>query len=321
MINPGLFKAVIVSFVVSLLAAALYSIAWTLLWRSMSTAPNERNRHPSRYRVADISPVRTSNTHLSQDGAFAASTQPNESPNKPTLGYQTNQQRNILLLATIALMLHSWVVIRQMGLPQGLLLPLFTSIAATTLTIVLLHIILCLRQPADYLGLVVYPLAAISLIASQVYGGGAPIVGDAVQMHVFLSLLAYAVLALAAAQAILVSIQRQFLSRHKPVGIIRALPALDTTERLLFTLLGLGFALLSLSLASGFFYLEDMFGQQLVHKTVLSCSGWVIFGVLLFGRWQFGWRGKKAVHWTLAGFAILILAYFGTKFVLEVLLR
>jgi ABC-type uncharacterized transport system permease subunit len=161
----------------------------------------------------------------------------------------------------------------------------------------------------------------VSVIASQASGGGAPIVGDGVQIHVFLSLLSYAVLALAAAQAVLVSIQRHFLSRHKPGGFIRALPPLDTTEQLLFTLLTAGFILLSLALASGFFYLEDMFAQKVAHKTILSCIGWAIFGVLLFGRWRFGWRGRRAVHWTLGGFGILVLAYFGSKVVLEVLLR
>ena len=102
---------------------------------------------------------------------------------------------------------------------------------------------------------------------------------------------------------------------------MRALPPLDTTEELLFTLLAAGFCLLSLSLMSGFFFLENMFYQHLAHKTVLSCIAWAIFGVLLFGRWRFGWRGKTVVHWTLAGFVLLILAYFGSKLVLEIVLR
>ena len=197
---------------------------------------------------------------------------------------------------------------------------MLTSVTATTLTIVLLHIVLCLRQPADYLGLAVYPLAAISLIVSQVSGGDTLIDGQNVQIHVLLSLVSYGVLALAAAQAVLVSMQRHYLSIHKPRGFVRSLPPLDTTEHLLFTLLWLGFSLLSLALLSGFIFLENMFSQRLVHKTILSCIGWGIFGILLYGRWQFGWRGKKAVHWTLAGFGVLILAYFGTKTVIEILI-
>lgn len=230
------------------------------------------------------------------------------------------QKRLGFYLASLAVVIHLWVVINQTGFPHSLSLPLFTSLAATTLTIALLHLALCLKQPADYLGIAVYPLAAASLIAALASGGGEQIVGDAVQIHVFLSLLSYAVLALAAAQAVLVAIQRRFLSRHKPGGFIRSLPALDSTEQLLFTLLRAGFWLLTLALATGFFYLENMFIQHLVHKTVLSCLAWCIFGVLLFGRWKFGWRGKKAVRWTLVGFGMLILAYFGSKLVLEILL-
>lgn len=282
------------SFILSLLAAAFYSVSSAFLWHALNTG-----RNPSTEAAPGVAPDNTGSVR----------------------SQAARQRRMMLTIATAALVLHGWVVIHQTGLPYELALPLFTSMAATSLTIVLLHIFLCLKQPADYLGLAVYPTAAVTLIAAQASGGGAQIMGDAVQIHVFLSLLAYAILALAASQAILVSIQRHFLSRHKPGGFIRALPPLDVTERLLFTLLTAGFILLSMSLASGFFYLEDMFSQQLVHKTILSCVGWTIFGVLLFGRWQFGWRGKRAVHWTLAGFVILVLAYFGSKIVLEILLH
>lgn len=238
----------------------------------------------------------------------------------PVSGNANRIYRMTLLFATIAVLFHGWVVIHQTGLPHELSLPLFTSFSATTLTIVLLHIGLCLRQPADYLGLAVYPGAAISLLVSQASGGGTPITGDAIQIHVLLSLVAYGILSLGAAQAVLVAIQRHYLSIHKPGGFIRALPPLDITEKLLFTLLAIGFVLLSLALASGFAFLDNMFDQRMVHKTVLSCVGWSIFGILLYGRWQFGWRGKKAVHWTLGGFGILVLAYFGTKVVVEVML-
>ncbi len=223
--------------------------------------------------------------------------------------------------ATAAMLIHAWIIIEKTGLPDSLTLPVFTAVGATSLTVVILLIVLCYRQPADYLGIAVYPVAALSLLFLNKNAGSSQALGDAVQIHVYLSLLAYAVLTLAALQAILVSIQRHHLSAHKPIGFIRSLPPLDTTESLLFTLLKAGFLLLSLSLLSGFFFLEDMFAQHLVHKTVLSCLGWAIFGVLLFGRWQFGWRGKKAVQWTLAGFALLVLAYFGSKIVLEMILE
>ena len=253
---------------------------------------------------------------------MAEKTSPLTTPdNQPSIGILSTRRKTALAIASVAFLIHLWIVADQTGFPQALSLPLFTALAATSLTVVFLHILLCFKQPADYLGIAVYPIAALSILFSHTATGNSQIVGGAIQIHVFLSLVAYAVLALAAAQSVLVAIQRRFLSRHKPGGFIRALPALQQTENLLFTLLGVGFVLLSLSLLSGFFYLEDMFAQQLAHKTILSCLGWIIFATLLFGRWQFGWRGKKAVQWTLAGFVLLLLAYFGSKIVLEIILK
>lgn len=282
------------SFTIPLIAVAFYSLASALLSRSLAVAVPRGNELQTTLTIGH-----------------------GRAGHVPIPG---RRRRQTLALAFLAALFHAWVVVRQTGLPDDLSLPLLTSFAATMLIVVLLQVVLCISQPADYLGLAVYPLAALSLIASHTSNGGTEIIGDAVQIHVFLSLLSYAMLSLAAAQALLVSIQRHFLSRHKPGGFMRALPPLDTTERLLFTLLSAGFILLSLSLVTGFAFLENMFHQHLVHKTVLSCIAWAIFGILLFGRWKFGWRGKKAVHWTLAGFAMLILAYFGSKLVLEVVL-
>jgi ABC-type uncharacterized transport system permease subunit len=92
-------------------------------------------------------------------------------------------------------------------------------------------------------------------------------------------------------------------------------------ETLLFRMIGLGFVTLSLSLISGAFYLDDIFGQHLAHKTVLSVLAWLIFAILLWGRWQFGWRGRTAIRWTITGFVILMLAYFGSKFVIQLILQ
>ena len=92
-------------------------------------------------------------------------------------------------------------------------------------------------------------------------------------------------------------------------------------ETLLFQMLALGFLLLTLSLLTGFLFLEDMFAQHLVHKTVLSLLAWLLFAVLLLGHWWLGWRGQTAIRWTIAAFVLLMLAYFGSKFVLELILH
>ena len=95
------------------------------------------------------------------------------------------------------------------------------------------------------------------------------------------------------------------------------LPPLDALEKLMFRLIGAGFVMLTLSLFTGFVFVTNLFTQHLIHKTVLSLIAWTIFGVLLIGRIRIGWRGRSALGWTLSGFGVLALAYFGAKFVLE----
>jgi ABC-type uncharacterized transport system permease subunit len=92
-------------------------------------------------------------------------------------------------------------------------------------------------------------------------------------------------------------------------------------ESLLFQMIATGYALLTLALVTGILFLEDIFAQHLVHKTVLSIIAWLVFGILLWGRWRFGWRGRVAIRWTIGGFIFLMLAYFGSKFVLELVLN
>jgi ABC-type uncharacterized transport system permease subunit len=122
-------------------------------------------------------------------------------------------------------------------------------------------------------------------------------------------------------QAILLAIQDRHLHRRQPVRFVRALPPLQTMESLLFEMIALGFVLLSVALGTGFVFLEDMFAQHLAHKTILSVAAWTVFGILLWGRFRFGWRGRTALRWTLAGFVVLMIAYFGSKFVLELILH
>jgi len=116
------------------------------------------------------------------------------------------------------------------------------------------------------------------------------------------------------------SVQNSFLHKHQPGGLIRLLPPLKTMETLLFDAIIIGFICLSLSLVSGMIFLENMFAQHLAHKTILSILAWLVFAILLAGRWLAGWRGRTAIRWTLGGFISLMLAYFGSKFVLEVIL-
>ena len=142
-----------------------------------------------------------------------------------------------------------------------------------------------------------------------------------IQLHVVIALLAYSVLSIAAVLALLLAVQERALRARRPGMLVRALPPLTQTEALLFRLIGAGFALLTLTLLSGFLFIANIRAQHLVHTTVLSVVAWLIFGALLWGRWRHGWRGRSAVNLTLIGMAVLGLAFFGSKFVLEVILQ
>jgi len=173
------------------------------------------------------------------------------------------------------------------------------------------------------LGVVAFPLAAGVLLAHGLYGrGGAPESLDwRLLLHAWLALLAYATLAIAALLAIFLWIQERALRRRELHSWLRALPPLTELESLLFRTIAVGFVLLTATLLTGALFVEDLLAQHLVHKTVLSLLSWLAFGALLAGRWRLGWRGAVAVRWTLAAMALLVLAFFGSKFVLELVLQ
>lgn len=138
--------------------------------------------------------------------------------------------------------------------------------------------------------------------------------------HILLSTLAYALVTVAAAFAIALSLLHHRLRRRRPLGWLVVLPSVEALESGMFQAIGLGFALLSLALFSGFIFVQNLLAQHLIHKTVLSLLTWVILAVLLIGHWRFGWRGRLAINWTIGGFMLLGIAYFGSKWVLETLL-
>lgn len=204
---------------------------------------------------------------------------------------------------------------------EGIVFGLANSASFVAWLIAILLFLSSISKPVHALGILVYPLAAITLIFSVAFPDTTgKVIPMSLASHVFLSITAYALLALAVCQSVLLKIQEKHLHAREINGFINKLPPLQTMERLLFQSLRIGFYLLTLSLATGFIFIDDFFAQHLIHKTVLSLMAWVIFATLIFGRRLFGWRGKQAITATQVGFAILVLAYFGSKFVLERLL-
>ncbi|WP_338032493.1 cytochrome C assembly family protein [Dechloromonas denitrificans] len=142
------------------------------------------------------------------------------------------------------------------------------------------------------------------------------------KLHFLAAMLAYSLLTLSALHAIFMGFTENALHKRSMKRSLASLPPLLTMESLLFRMLLLGFILLSLTVGSGVFFSEALFGKpmSLDHKTLFAFASWGIFATLLVGRHAWGWRGKRALRWTLAGFALLILAYVGSRFVAEVIL-
>ena len=173
------------------------------------------------------------------------------------------------------------------------------------------------------LGVVVFPLSAVVLLLYVVYGHrSAPEPHDwRLLLHAWMALLGYATLAVSAVLAVFLRLQERALRRREFHSWLRALPPLTELESLLFRSITVGFGLLTATLLTGLLFVEDMLAQHLVHKTVLSVLSWLVFGGLLLGRWRRGWRGTKAVRWTLTAMTLLALAFFGSQFVLELVLQ
>jgi ABC-type uncharacterized transport system permease subunit len=180
--------------------------------------------------------------------------------------------------------------------------------------------------------LLVLPLAAFTALLPLAWPGA--ILGTATdapmfRVHLLLAILAYSLLTIAAMQALLMASMDRRLHGETAVGgsrlahFLDRLPPLLAMETVLFRLIGAGFVLLTATLVSGIFFSEEVFGRALRfdHKTIFTFAAWFVFGALLAGRLVFGWRGRTALRWTLTGFAMLMLAYVGSRFVLEVLLH
>lgn len=139
-------------------------------------------------------------------------------------------------------------------------------------------------------------------------------------IHISLSLFAYCTLVIAFLYALQMSYITYRLKEKGAALLHSSLPPLMLVEGILFKLLLAGTTLLTVSLLSGFLFLDDMFSKAYAHKTVLSIAALVVFVTLLAGQKIKGWRGKQVIVLTIVGVILLSLAYFGSKLVRELIL-
>jgi ABC-type uncharacterized transport system permease subunit len=225
------------------------------------------------------------------------------------------------ILTVLALIFHGADIF--MTMQDGWVLNLFTTLSIVAWLMALAALIWGAKTPNAPPGIIIYPIVALSLIlkTSLPHDEVKALVNPALEWHILLSLAAYSLFTLAAIQAIVLAVQEQQLKQRHLAGLIRKLPPLQSMESTLFQLISSGFILLSIGLIAGVFFIDDIFAQHLAHKTFLSLIAWCVFATLLWQRWRNGLRGKTAIRWTLIGFAFLLLAYFGSRFVLEYLIN
>ncbi len=140
--------------------------------------------------------------------------------------------------------------------------------------------------------------------------------------HIWISVIAFMILGMAAVQASFIYLQNYFLRRTEQSrfsafrGLVGLLPPMETMETQLFRIIMLGFIFLSISLISASAFVDGLYTAHHVHKIFLSALAWILFAILLLGRYRAGWRGPTAVRWTLMGVVLLMIAYFSSKLIL-----
>jgi ABC-type uncharacterized transport system permease subunit len=240
------------------------------------------------------------------------------------LGSSDEQLKQAIYLAWLAAVLHGAYIFFIFQYRNDFNFSFFNAAALVALCIVLILLIAALDKPVAKLGIGIFPLAAFLLGADIIFPERPrSLTAHNWQMstHIFSSIIAFSLMNIAALQALLLTIQEQQLRSRNPKKLMLVLPPLQAMETLLFQMIGAGLFFLTVSLVSGFVFIDDLFAQHLVHKTVLSIIAWIIFSSLLIGRLRYGWRGAPAIKGTLIGFASLFLAYFGSKLVLELILN
>lgn len=232
-----------------------------------------------------------------------------------------------IAIVPVALVLHGMLLYNRMVVPQGLDLGVANAVSMLVWLTVAIYWLASLAFPglSGILGLVA-PVALLAVLLQMavrsghvVTYGGNPLFA----LHFAIAMLGYSLFIVATVHALVMLYEEKWLRGGVLPPFLKSLPPLLEMEALLFRILLAAFVMLTLTVVSGVFFSEQMFGKPFTftHKIVFGILSWLIFGVLLAGRYFRGWRGRKAVFWTLSGFVALLLAYVGSKVVLELILK
>jgi ABC-type uncharacterized transport system permease subunit len=229
----------------------------------------------------------------------------------------------------VALVLHAAVLYESLFGHESINLGLGNAISLIVWLTVLIYWIGSFFYDVGALQALVLPVAGVGALAAF-FLPSHRVLGltetPALAAHLVFSLAAYSLFTIASLHAVMMSVLERGLHHGTLPRVLRDAPPLMAMETMLFHIIGLGFIFLTFGLITGFVFSDVLFGKALtyphnVHKVVFAGISWLVFAGLLLGRKIYGWRGRVAVRWTLTGFAMLLLAYVGSKFVLEVILQ
>lgn len=229
------------------------------------------------------------------------------------------------LVILLALCLHAITLFGAMFSGNSLRIGVGDAVSAILWLTVLIYWLGSLFYRLESLQALMMPAAAAASLLPALFPATRALPNTeywAFKLHLLMSMAAYSLFTIASLHVLLMAMLEKRLHHGALPAGLQKLPPLLTMETLLFRIIWAGFLMLTLTLASGIVFSEELFGRaaRFSHKTLFGFISWFVFGALLFGRHVHGWRGRVAVHWTLAGFLLLVLAYLGSKFVLEVLL-
>lgn len=225
----------------------------------------------------------------------------------------------------VPLTLHGWLLYDALIAASELRFGFAQALSAMMWLGVAVYWVESLFYSLDGMEPLVLPLAALGALLPAGFPGlaatGSHAQAAEFKVHLVLAMIAYSLFIIALLHATLMAVAERQLHRKRALSLGN-LPPLLTLERLLFRVIAAAFFFLTLTLVTGIAFNETLFGRAMRfdHKTVFAVLSWLTFGMLLAGRWRYGWRGRTALRWTLTGFIMLLFAYVGSRFVLEVIL-
>ena len=222
-------------------------------------------------------------------------------------------------IAAFGACLHAAALMQERRIAPDAALSLGDVLALVALVIAISALLMALRPGKRGVAALLLLIAAILEAAfsegTRQFSMGRP--GWELSFHIAMATTAFAFLTIGMALAVSQVVVDRRLRSRQPLGWLKILTPIESLESGCFQSILAGFSVLTLALVSGAFFVENLFAQHLVHKVALAIIAWVVFGVLLLGRLKFGWRGRKALRWTFAGYTLLGLSYFGSKIILE----